>query len=492
MKTVKSLTIIDAMNDPALFKSWFKGKSWGNWRVFLKALFGLKLGKTDLETLQRFTGREKPPASVSEGWLVVGRRGGKSLIAALTAVFLACFKDYSKHLAPGEVGTVMVIAADRKQARVILRYVSGFLDGVPMLSAMVANKTKESIELNNRIVIEVHTASYRTTRGYSIIAALLDEVAFWRSEESANPDTEILNALRPGMATVPGSLLLALSSPYARRGELWKAYKNYFGKDGEILVWQGETRDMNPTVPESVIQKALEEDESAARAEWLAEFRRDIESFVNSEAVEAVVLPDRRELPPLESIRYFGFCDPSGGSQDSMTLGIAHRENGKLALDCVRERVPPFSPKQVVSEFCELLKRYRISTIHGDRYAGQWPREQFRSHGVEYRTSEKTKSEIYIAFLPLLNSEQIELLHHKRLISQLCNLERRTSRSGKDSIDHGPGGRDDVINAAAGALVLANQQQGGYDPARLSIPLAPYVPAWKVHNAPDWTLGGGD
>ena len=97
----------------------------------------------------------------------MGRRGGKGLIAALTAVFLACFKDYSRHLAPGEVATVMVIAADRKQARVILRYVNGFLDGVPMLSAMVANRTKESIELNNRIAIEVHTASYRTTRGYS-------------------------------------------------------------------------------------------------------------------------------------------------------------------------------------------------------------------------------------------------------------------------------------------------------------------------------------
>jgi len=41
-----------------------------------------------------------------------------------------------------------------------------------------------------------------------------------------------------------------------------------------------------------------------------------------------------------------------------------------------------------------------------------------------------------------------------RLVSQLVRLERRTSRRGKDSVDHPPGSRDDVANAAAGVLVL--------------------------------------
>jgi len=52
------------------------------------------------------------------------------------------------------------------------------------------------------------------------------------------------------------------------------------------------------------------------------------------------------------------------------------------------------------------------------------------------------------------------LLDVPRLASQLCGLERRTARGGKDSIDHGPGAHDDLANAAAGALLLAAARQG--------------------------------
>jgi hypothetical protein len=55
--------------------------------------------------------------------------------------------------------------------------------------------------------------------------------------------------------------------------------------------------------------------------------------------------------------------------------------------------------------------------------------------------------------LPLLNAGRIELLDLPRLSTQLTGLERRTARSGKDSIDHAPGGHDDLANAVAGVLV---------------------------------------
>jgi len=463
----KPLNIIGAMNDPALFQPWFKGSSWNNWKVFLKALFCLPMTAKDKKVFTQFTGREKPPKKIREAWLPVGRRGGKSLIAALVAVYLACFRDYSKHLAPGEVGTVMVLAADRKQARVCMRYIEGFIDSIPMLKRLEVSRTKESIELSTRVVLEVHTTSFRTVRGYRLVAALGDEVAFWRSDEAANPDTEILNALRPGLATTPDSLLLCLSSPYARRGELWKAYNRYYGKDEDVLVWQASSMEMNSTIPESVINRAMEEDEAAARAEWFAEFRKDVEAFVTQEAVQEVVR-ERTELQPIEKMRYWAFVDPSGGSQDSMTLAIAHNEKGTAILDAVRERVPPFSPKAVVKEFCELLRRYRITQVTGDRYGGEWPREVFRDNGIQYKTSDKTKSDLYIGLLPLVNSQQCELLNHKKLISQLCNLERKTSRSGKDSVDHGPGGRDDVANAVAGALVLSARKKKSLNHLSLS------------------------
>ena len=459
------MTILDAMHDPKLFGPWFKDRdSWRAWKSFLAALFGLPMDANALAIYQRCTGRSRPPTEpATEAWMVVGRRGGKSRIAALIALFLATFRDYREYLAPGEVGMLPVIAAGRKQARTVMRYMTGLINAVPMLRQMLASEpTKEAIELTNRVTIEVLTASVAAVRNYTMVSAVCDEIAFWPTDEDgANPDVEILNALRPCMGTIPDSILIALSSPYARRGTLWEAHHEHFGHDDdETLVWQADTATMHPHAPDSrlgrLIAKAYRDDEARALAEYGAQFRRDIESFVAREVVEACVVSDRHELPPVPGTPYAAFVDPSGGSTDSMTLAIAHQEKtGRAVLDCVRERKPPFNPDDVVSEFAATLKTYRVGTVTGDRYAGEWPPERFQAHGIGYTSAERTRSEYYLELLPLLNGGRVELLDHLRLINELCNLERRTARGGRDSIDHPPNGRDDVVNAAAGALVAA-------------------------------------
>jgi hypothetical protein len=492
MSRQRDLTILDAMADPKLFGRWFGGPSWRAWKVFLAALFGLPLTKPQLALYQRHTGRRRPPrAPAREAWLPVGRRGGKSIIAALIAVFLAFFRDYSKFLAPGERATVMVIAADRRQARVVFRYITGLIDHVPMLARMVENRTRDAIDLTNRVTIEVHTCSYRAIRGYTIAAAICDEIAFWRSEDAANPDVEVLNGLRPGMATIPGALLLAISSPYARRGALWEAHKKHYGKDRDpVLVWQADTRSMNPTIDKRTVAEAYEQDPAVAEADYGAKFRRDIERLFPREAVEAASVPDRRELPPNPQLQYVAFCDPSGGSEDSFTLAIAHLENGRSVLDAIRERRPPFSPDEVVGEFAASLSSYGINRVSGDRYAGEWPRERFRAHGILYQPASKSKSEIYAEFIPLVNSERVELLDHPRLFNQVLGLERRVRHGGHSSIDHEPGGHDDLANVAAGVSVdlLAPEEQEieiEYDPLGLENRITPeldeadgFVPGW--------------
>ncbi len=452
------MTILDTIRDPHLFGPWFRdAESWRAWLAFLRALFALPMDEVDMQIYTACTGRTaSPSAPAVEAWMPIGRRGGKSFIVALIAVFLACFRDYRQHLAPGERGVVMVIATDRKQARVIMRYVRGLIEGVPMLSKMVSGSRDDGIELTNRIDIEIHTSNFRAVRGYTVVAALCDEIAFWRSDESSNPDSEIIAALRPAMATIPNALLIGLSSPYARRGVLYEAHRDHFGVDGDpVLVWQADTRSMNPGVPQSVIDRAYEADPASAAAEYGAQFRSDVEAFVPREVVDDAVQPGRYEIAFEQHRPYYAFCDPSGGSQDAMTLAIAHREGERAVLDVVRERKPPFSPDDVTREFAEMLKSYGLSSVRGDRYGGEWPRERFLAHGISYEPADKTRSEIYADLLPLLMSGRIELLDNKRLTTQLASLERRTSRSGKDSIDHAPGGHDDLVNAAAGALVRA-------------------------------------
>jgi hypothetical protein len=461
------MNILDALDDPKVFGDFFRAGTWDAWRVFLAALFGLPMTDDQLATYRRFTGRSTPPTnSLHEAWLVIGRRGGKSFMLAVIAVFLACFRDWRPFLGPGEVGTVMVIAADRRQARTIMRYCHGLLTAVPMLAQLIEGQSRETIELRNRIVIEVHTASFRTTRGYTIVAALCDELAYWQSDEtSAEPDVEVINALRPGMSTIPDAVLLCASSPYARKGALWNAHRRHYGQDGdEVLVWQADTRSMNPSVPQSYIDKHAAEDPARAAAEYLAQFRTDLEAFVLREAVEACITVGVRERPPNRGTAYFGFVDPSGGSIDSFTAAVGHRDFGRevVVVDALREIKARFSPEVVVGELAALFKSYRVTAISGDRYAGKWPVEQFAKFGIRYEAAPKAKSELYVDLLPLVNSCRIELLDDPRLISQLCGLERRTARGGRDTIDHAPGGHDDVCNAVAGLAAISNKYPG-YD-----------------------------
>lgn len=170
----------------------FNASSWDSWRAFLRALFGLAMSQAELATFVRHTGRTVPRRAFSECWAIVGRRGGKSRIAALVASYLALFKDYSTILAPGERGTVMVLASDRRQARQVFGYVRGFIHSVPMLSDLLEVERKDSIDLKNGVSIEVHTASYRAVRGYTVLAAVCDETAFWR-DESSSLDSILVN-----------------------------------------------------------------------------------------------------------------------------------------------------------------------------------------------------------------------------------------------------------------------------------------------------------
>lgn len=451
------MNIIEALSDPDLFLGMFDAPSWSPWKVFLKALQALPMDEADLATYRHHTGRTSPPAKAARyAELVVGRRGGKSRILALIATYVGCALDHSRYIVPGETPVIAIIAKDRDQAKVIKNYIVGFMREIPAFADMIDDELAETVRLTNRVVVEVHTASIGAPRGRTFLAVLCDETAFWPAGDSANPDVEVINAVRPGLSTIPYSLLLIASSPYAKRGILYANYAKYFAKDNApVLVWQGTTPEMNSTqIDDPVAADMYETDPERASAEYGAQFRSDIVAFITREAIENVVARGIREIPPGGGIVYVGFVDPSGGSADSFALAVAHMEaDGTAVLDCIREVKPPFSPDDVVQEYAKLLKSYNISRVIGDAYAGEWPRERFSVHGISYEVSKKNKSAIYSEFLPALNGRRVRLLDVPRLTSQLVTLERRTSRGGQDAIVKEPGTHDDVANVACGVLV---------------------------------------
>lgn len=469
----RPVTLLEALADPRIFPGTpLMAASWRAWRVFLHAVFARPCDDEDLAVYRACTGRAHLPAApVEEAWVIVGRRGGKSRTMAHVVVWCAAFVDVRRYLAPGERGVFMIIAADRKQATRLLNYCRGLLQASPVLRRLVATERADTIELTTGVDIEVTTCSSVSVRSATVVGAVCDEIAFWPADDAADPDREVLAALRPAMSTIPHAPLIAISSPYARRGELWRAYREHFGQEGDpVLVWQAPTDVMHPGNPklQRDAAKMAAADPARAAAEYGAVFRSDVEALVSPEVLDACTAPGRHERPPLPAsvtspVTYRAAVDPSGGSADSFTLAIAHAEGPRAVLDLVREVRPPFSPDATVEAFAAILRPYGVTTVVGDRYAGLWPRERFAAHGITYQVADTPKSEVYLALLPLLNSGRVELLDVPRLRAQLGTLERRTARGGRDTVDHGPGAHDDVANAAALALVAAAGGAGERD-----------------------------
>lgn len=453
------MNILDAIHNKELFRPLFKDLStWHAWEVFLRALFGLGIEDAkDRKLFRDCTGMAKPPSSPArEAYVICGRRSGKSFMTAIIAAFMAAFKNWKPYLSPGEKGWIFIIATDKPQAGIIKAYISGIFQRVPCLRSLIEKETVETLELNNGVNIAVKTSSFRTLRGYTVVCAILEELALWRSDESANPDREVLASVRPALATIPESRLIGISTPYSRSGILYQMWKDYFGQAGGPLIWKAATRVMNSTIDRRLIENALKEDPQAAVSEWESEFRSDIEAFISHELVESVTVPKRFELPRLEGVQYYAFADLSSGRQDSAVLALAHVEQGgKIVLDVLRERRPPFQPKGVIAEFADVLKSYGLQSVTADKYAVGFVTEAFTENGIVVTNSERTASELYLDALPLLTNGSVELLDNKRLAGQLAGLERRTRAGGKDLITHYPGGHDDVSNAMAGACVGA-------------------------------------
>lgn len=458
------ISFLDAMESSALFgREWFAPReSWATWRVLAKALFAEPMTGEEKEVYRRHTGRLTPPTEpTGEAWLVIGRRGGKSFFSAAIAVYVACLRPPAiKH---SERGRVIILAADRSQAGEVFHFIEKLLESIPVLNQMVVARTKESIDVVNDghdIRITVETASYRTIRGRKVLLAICDEISIWHTDEkSVNPDHEILTAIRPSMMGAPGALLLCISSPFARRGALWEAYRDHYGKDQDnVLVWRASTLAMYPGADPMHLEQQFRRDPVAYRAEYEAEFRTDLEAYISIEVLGAVTVKGQRSLPYEPETPHYAFMDPAGGGGgDSMTLAVARREGNKSVICRIAEWRPPFDAVEAGKEAAAILREYRLSRVHGDRFSGGTWRSIVKANGISYEFEERTKSDLFHDFLPLLTGRRVTLLDHPRTNNQFLLLERTTSRLGKDTISHPSKAWDDLANAVAGAALLAQR-----------------------------------
>jgi hypothetical protein len=143
--------------------------------------------------------------------------------------------DHSDALARGETGVLLCIAQDQRIATKILDFVQADIEGSHILRGLFKGRRSDTIELTSNVNIEVRPASFRKLRGPTYIGVIADELAFWYTDSGyANPDIEILAAVRPGLLTTRGPLIMA-SSPYAKQGVLWDTFR--YGANGAPTKW---------------------------------------------------------------------------------------------------------------------------------------------------------------------------------------------------------------------------------------------------------------
>jgi len=490
-----------ALSDPKLLGHVLQGASWFGWRVLLNAAAGEKLADKERAKFKQLTGRAREPGKrCRELICIFGRGAGKTLALAVFDCWIAALCDHRDVLAPGETGIALLISRDQRAAKIALDYIDGILRDSPVLKSLVTNRTADTIALGrNRVDIEVRPCNRISVRGPTYVSVICDELAhWWTSADFANPDVEILAGAKPGLLTTCGPLLMA-SSVYAKYGVLFDSYRKHYGPDGpaDILVAYGTSRDINPSLPQTEIDREIEANPVRNRAEYLSEWRDDTAGFIGRDIVEACV-GDYRELEPRPDVVYYSFVDAASGTDggDSYAIAVGHRDGDLTVIDAVREVIPPFSPAEVVTDVAvPLCKLYRVTKVWGDNYAGEFAKEPFRKAGIYYDLWPQHKSEIYRdPLLPLINSKRITLPSLDRLINQTCSLERSIKRSGRDEITHPTHGHDDLINAATGAAAVVQRMVRADEP--FIVPPAKHIrvepPAgsiWRsITRKDDWSV----
>jgi hypothetical protein len=424
----------------------------------LKGAFSLPMDDAEREVFQLLAGREPPRKRVKELWIVGGRRGGKDSIAALIIAWMATFFQPRGRLRRGERALCQLLAVDRDQSGIVLDYVRPFFRDIAPLRDMVVSETPAGLVLSNEVEIKVQTNTYRGLRGKTVLCSIFDECAYWMDEHGARPDQETYRAVMPAMMTLgDDAMLVAISTPHRQNGLLWKKFDAHYGKDDDrVLVIRASSLQLNPTLDETEVQAALLADPAAGAAEYLGEFRADLESFLSREVIDAAVDKDRPlELPVQRGCRYFGFLDAAEGGRngDSFAAGVAYLEDGKLICAAVRERQPPFKPTEVMENMVlPLFKMYGVTRAKPDKHAEGFVKDLAQRAGVTIEADAPVKSDIYREMMPWMTSGKCQLPPLDRLVNQIFGLERTR---GGECIDHQRGGRDDLVNAAFGAMLMA-------------------------------------
>ena len=391
--------------------------------------------------------------------LPCGRRGGKSLLTAIWAVYDACIRDLRQYQRDGESRYILVVAGSVTQARALFRTIQDMFKN-PMLSPMVLGEsTLDEIRLVNNVILKVVPCSERTTRGLPASTVIFEELASYQDTTGHQSGENVYRALAPSVAQYKDDgRIIAPSTPRGQRGVFFRLYEQALNRS-DAYVLHCPTWELNPSIDRAFLEREREADPELFAQEYEASFTAIGGSFISSIKLDEATVP----IPEHTHLTRVLALDPAF-SQDDFGIAIAcvpTEDDSHVYLEHVEAlRHPSFNGAMDYAS--KLAKEWDVNKVVTDQATQQAVVEELRKRGVKCHkvpwtgrsNSGRSKAHRYGKVKTLLNQGRLTLIDSPELRSEFVEITVSPSATNQGFIinTHGP---DDMAAASVMAITEA-------------------------------------
>lgn len=433
--------------------------------------------------------------------LVVGRRGGKTTLSAMLAIYCAITTNWKPYLKKTPSAHVLILSHSRDFSDEVLDLIRTLIEESVVLTRLIDKKRKNTASTMNlrvpwivekgkieysRVQIKVGAASKKTTRGTAACAVLCDEIAYWNLDENAKEtDKDIMKAVRPNMKQFGRkALMIKLSSPGIKQGVLYEEYEKW--KDGTLpknyVVFKAPSWVWNTILPAEEFEIEWQLDEDGFDTEYRSNFVDSLSNFILPEFVDmAIVRGTKFRAPDKDNkTKYFAAIDAAFKS-DRFTFSVVGYDGTRVKQYVSKgwkgSKKQPIKASEVAKYVRTICREFDIPWVAADQFAFQPLKEIFDNHNVvlqEHTFNPTFKKKIYFNMKKLIHSQGIDLLDNEIQTKELKELVVEQTATGTIKIGHPTGGSDDFADSMAIASYLAAQDAGAGFKTEIAMPTKDY------------------
>jgi len=460
---------------------------------------------SETELYRHMTGRryyynKEQPDAVKKNMinLVVGRRGGKTTLSAMLAIYCAISTNWKTYLSKTPFATVLILSHSREFSDEVVELIRTLIEESPILSKLINKKKKNTTSTINlkvpfivdmkiqwsRVQLKVGAASSKTTRGVAACAVLCDEIAFWNLDENLKEtDEKIMKAVRPATKQFgSAAMIIKLSSPGIKQGVLYNEYLKW--KDEKLpdnyVVFKAPSWVWNTILPKNEFIIEWQLDEDGFDTEYRANFVDSLSNFILPEFIDMSVIKGVKFRAPDKEIKYYAAIDAAFKS-DRFTFSVVGYDGTRVKQYVSKgwkgSKKQPIKASTVSQYVRTICKEFDIPWVAADQFAFQPLKEIFDNHGVslqEHTFTPTFKKKIYFNMKKLVHSQGIDLLDNPIQTKELKELVVEQSASGNIKIGHPAGGSDDFADSMAIASYLAAEDAGHGFKTEIAMPVKDY------------------